>query len=87
MSEIDLSEVEFKLENAENFLRCFSEFCDNEGFCPEGRDAYVSAFCFINRMPQFLPLLRHAIELIREQRGLIAQTYEHQRKNGEEVVV
>lgn len=73
---IDLSEVWFKLENAENFLICFSEFCDAEGNCTEkGEAGRIAAVCFVNRFPQFAPLLNHAINIIHEQREVIKQAY------------
>lgn len=74
-NKIDLSEVEFELENAEKFLICFAEFCEHEGYCPETGDKHIRALCFADRLPQFEPLLNHAIDIIREQRKLIVKAY------------
>lgn len=73
LNEIDLMNIEVALEDVEGFLQCFVEYCEDEGLrkCDDLLDQKLAAVCFVERLPMHLPLVRHAYDVISEQRRLI----------------
>ena len=61
----DIDVIAAELENAENLLRCFYEFWDNEGNADtEGVNKGNKALIFLQRMPQYMSIVFAAIGMI-----------------------
>ncbi len=67
---VDLFDMEIALEDAENLLNIFAEFCEDEGMrtCTAQEDEMLTAVCFMRRVPRFYPILKYATEIIQNQR-------------------
>lgn len=68
---MELVDMEIELEDAQNLVLCFVEFCDDEGLLlPNDTqfDQRAKAEQFIRRVPQHLPMLRSALGILAKNR-------------------
>ena len=58
--QVELEDVGVHLEESLNLLKCFIDFCDNEGFIGERETEEkekIGAVCFVRRLQQYKSLL------------------------------
>ena len=64
---IDLDLIACEIENAENMLRCFTDFWQDEGYIPPDADLEkkrINAISFAERSEQYIVLVNAAVGVL-----------------------
>lgn len=70
---VELESIAINLSHTVNLLKCFEEFCSNEGLIAgvDIEEEKLIGLVFINRLPQYISLIFSAIDQIEKQKDIL----------------
>ena len=73
VSSTELENIAMELSYTADILKCFDDFCSNEGLIAGAdiEEEKLIGFVFINRLPQYMPLIFSAINQIEKQKDIL----------------